>query len=133
MRWQSLRCAAMRELQQTSEGGGREPVRRCRALRNSRHSPPRFEQKLATVADRSDPIDAFSVVSDTGRLDRLLNLSEARSRRFRSRRNAPATIEVEVELQRLILDWLKGRELDELGATYLAAVEDEAIPLRTTQ
>ena len=52
-------------------------------------------------------------------------MSESRSRRFRPRRNAPASSTLEVDLQALIVEWLEGVDLDQLGATHLAIVEDE--------
>lgn len=85
-----------------------------------------IHSELENLADRSSPIEAFRFVADNGRLDRLLGLSESRSRRFRPHRNAPATVGLDVNLITLIVDWLDGSDLNQLGATHLALVTDES-------
>jgi hypothetical protein len=80
---------------------------------------------VGAVADRSDPLLAIEVITRADRLERLLGLSEARSRGFRPRRNASATDLLAIDLRALIHDWLVGKELGELGETYLMEIEDE--------
>ncbi|MEK7424784.1 MAG: DEAD/DEAH box helicase [Actinomycetota bacterium] len=80
---------------------------------------------IATLAVRSDPVDAFGLVAGGGRLASLLDLSESRSRLFRPRRNSPISAALDVDLHALIGDWLKGTDLDQLGMVYLAVVQDE--------
>lgn len=82
--------------------------------------------ELPTLTNRSAPTEAFRLIARGDRLARLLDLSESRSRRFRPRRNAPASSGVEVDLVALIVDWLNGADLDRLGVDYLEIVVDEA-------
>lgn len=82
--------------------------------------------ELASLVDGSSAVDAFRFVAANGRLERLLELSESRVRRFRSRRNAPSTARVDVDLIELVVDWLTGTDLDQLGVTHLAVVTDES-------
>ena len=47
--------------------------------------------ELASVPDPGDPVAAFLLVSDRGRLGQLLGINQTRAARFRPRRNAPRT------------------------------------------
>ena len=82
--------------------------------------------EFPNVVNRLDPVEAFSLVCGGGRLERLLGLSEARFRRFRPRRNSPASAALDVDLRSLVLDWLRGLDLEQIGTRYLGAVKDEA-------
>ena len=81
--------------------------------------------ELASVPDPRDPVAAFLLVSDRGRLGQLLGINETRAARFRPRRNAPHRTAFDVDLRSLIVDWLRGQEVGEIGETYLNAVADE--------
>jgi hypothetical protein len=81
--------------------------------------------ELATVTDPGDPVAGFLLVSDHGRLAQLLAINATRAARFRPRRNAPRSAAFDVDLRALIVDWLRGREIAEIGETYLVAVADE--------
>jgi hypothetical protein len=52
-------------------------------------------------------------------------MTGTRAARFRPRSNAPRDTAFGVDLRTLIVDWLQGWELGELGETYLHAVADE--------
>ena len=81
--------------------------------------------QLPWVTNRRDPVTAFLVVSGEDRLAWLLRTTGTRAARFRPRRNAPLRTAFDTDLRALIVDWLQGRELGELGETYLRAVGDE--------
>jgi len=81
--------------------------------------------ELPSVRNPHDPVSAFLLVSDRGRLGQLLGINEMRVARFRPRRNAPHRTAFDVDLRSLIVDWLRGQEVGEIGETYLAAVADE--------
>jgi hypothetical protein len=53
---------------------------------------------LPATADLHNPLDCILMISDKGRLDKLLSLTEVRVREFRIRRNAPAMMTVAVDL-----------------------------------
>lgn len=80
---------------------------------------------LPSLTDRRDPVAAFMLVSDHDRLGRLLTVNEKYATHFRSRRNAPRSAAFDVDLRALIVDWLRGKEIGEIGETYLNAVTDE--------
>ena len=80
---------------------------------------------LATCNDPQNPVSAFLLVAANGRLDRLLSLREGHVRKFRPRRNAPASETLPIDVLNLTVQWLNGREFDELGATHLEGVPDE--------
>ena len=81
--------------------------------------------ELASVPNPRDPVAAFRLVSDRGRLGQLLGINETRAARFRPRRNAPHRTAFDVDLRALIVDWLRGHEVGEIGETYLDVVADE--------
>lgn len=81
--------------------------------------------ELPTATDPGDPVAAFLLVSAQGRLGQLLGISEMRAARFRPRRNAPHSTAFDVDLRSLIVDWLRGKEVGEIGEAYLGAVTDE--------
>lgn len=81
--------------------------------------------ELASVPNRRDPVAAFRFVSDRGRLGQLLGIHATRAARFRPRRNAPLRTAFDVDLRSLIVDWLRGEEVGDIGTTYLAVVTDD--------
>jgi hypothetical protein len=81
--------------------------------------------ELPSVQDPGDPVAAFRLLSGSGRLDQLLGIKKTRAARFRPRRNAPRRTAFDVDLRALIVDWLRGQEVGEIGETYLHAVADE--------
>ncbi len=81
--------------------------------------------ELPSVRDPGDPVAAFRLLSDRGRLGLLFGINETRAARFRPRRNAPRRTAFDVDLRAVIVDWLRGQEVGEIGETYLHAVADE--------
>jgi hypothetical protein len=81
--------------------------------------------ELSAVMDPGDPVAGFLLVSDHDRLAQLMTISATRAVSFRPRSNAPRSAAFDVDLRALIVDWLQGRELAEIGEKYLGAVRDE--------
>jgi hypothetical protein len=81
--------------------------------------------ELASVPNPRDPVAAFLFVSDRGRLGQLLGIHATRAARFRPRRNAPLNTAFDVDLRALIVDWLRGEEVGDIGTTYLELVIDD--------
>lgn len=81
--------------------------------------------ELPAAMDPGDPVAAFMLASEQDRLAQLLAIRPTRAARFRPRRNAPRNAAFDVDLQALIVDWLRGREVAEIGETYLGVVRDE--------
>lgn len=81
--------------------------------------------ELPTLVNPGDPVAAFRLVSDHDRLAQLLAITTTHAARFRVRRNAPRRTAFDVDLRALIVDWLRGQEIAEIGETYLDAVLDE--------
>jgi len=81
--------------------------------------------ELPTVPNPRDPVSAFLFISDRGRLGQLLGIHATRDTRFRPRRNAPLRTAFDVDLRALIVDWLRGEEVGDIGTTYLEAVTDD--------
>ena len=81
--------------------------------------------ELASVPNLRDPVAAFLFVSDRGRLGQLLGIHATRAARFRPRRNAPLNTAFDVDLRALIVDWLRGQEVGDIGTTYLELVIDD--------
>jgi hypothetical protein len=81
--------------------------------------------ELPSVTAPHDPVAAFLLVSGRDRLGQLLGINEMRAARFRPRRNAPRRTAFDVDLCSLIVDWLHGQEVGEIGETYLDVVTDD--------
>ena len=81
--------------------------------------------ELPSVPNPRDPVAAFRFVSDRGRLGQLLGIHATRAARFRPRRNAPLSTAFDVDLRALIVDWLRGQEVGDIGTTYLEVVTDD--------
>ena len=81
--------------------------------------------ELPSLDDRQDPVASFRLVANNGRLAHLLSIDKPRAARFRARRNAPRSESIATDLEGLIVDWLRGREIGILGETHLAIVTDE--------
>jgi hypothetical protein len=81
--------------------------------------------ELPTVPNPRDPVAAFRFISDRGRLGQLLGIHVTRAARFRLRRNAPLRTAFDVDLRSLIVDWMRGQEVGEIGTTYLEVVTDD--------
>jgi hypothetical protein len=91
---------------------------------------PERQHVLAGSAEQYVDVDlrpaaAFRLVAGQGRLGQLLGIGEMRAARFRPRRNAPHSAAFDVDLLSLIIDWLHGKEVGEIGEAYLAVVADE--------
>lgn len=127
-RWRDIADRALRRYQEAPEAQRRRWARTGTSL----NSAARLEAiaaevraALPTLVDRDDPVSAFMLISDEGRLERLLDLREGRFRGFRPRRNAPARDELEIDVRALVVDWLKGSEFDSIGESYLGEVSDD--------
>ena len=68
-----------------------------------------------------DPVALTAAILKDGRLELLLSLVDPRDFRFKRRRYG-AIEEVGVDLLALILDWVRGKPLNDLADTYLAGV-----------
>jgi DEAD/DEAH box helicase len=127
-RWRSVGNLALQRYSEAPEGQRKRWARTGTCLPSAselERMAVEIRNGLSALPNPLDAVEAFRHVSDEGRLERLLSLSEARSRRFRPRRNSPITVTLPVDLRALIVDWLRGRGLDELGATYLGSVLDD--------
>jgi hypothetical protein len=59
-------------------------------------------------------------------IQRMLNVSEnPKQRGFKPYQSAPRTNLLDVDMQGLVLAWLRGVELDEIASTYLTALTDD--------
>ena len=72
-------------------------------------------------AELDDPVALIAAILDDGRLDLLLSLTEPRDYRFKRRRYGPIEA-VSVDLLALVLDWVRGKSLNDLADTHLLAV-----------
>ena len=72
---------------------------------------------LANVLD-------FILVDDT--LEQLLGMQDRYQPRFKPYRTAPRDARIAVDIKALLLDWVRGMDVQELADSYLAAIEDEA-------
>ncbi len=83
------------------------------------------------LADLPDDIEALTFPTLTelllgaGRLSTLLSLAESRRSGFKPRRNAPRGELIPVDLLALVIDWVSGAELQDLGERHLNAVTSE--------
>ena len=127
-RWTALAAYAVARFDATPADVRRRWSRAGTSLPNAwvlQQLATQVHAELPWVTDRRDPVTAFLSVSDQDRLARLLSMTGTRAARFRPRANAPLRTAFAVDLRALIVDWLQGRELGELGETYLSAVADE--------
>lgn len=86
------------------------------------------EELLAVVTENVESYtlsEAVEWILGNGRLQTLLSLAENHRRGFKSRRNAPYTETVSVDIMRLIIDWVSGAELQTLGDSHLSGVTRE--------
>ncbi|MQA24500.1 MAG: DEAD/DEAH box helicase [Micromonosporaceae bacterium] len=127
-RWRCVSALAVRRFEETPT-----EVRKRWARAGTSLPSAVLLQQLATevraerwsLSDPRNPVSAFLLVSDSGRLRQLLSINETHAARFRPRRNAPRRTAFDVDLRALIVDWLHGREVGEIGDAYLGAVTDE--------
>jgi hypothetical protein len=127
-RWRAVSSLALQRYAETPDEHRRRWARTGTSLRSAvalEQLAAEIRNELPVTADLDDPLDCFLMISDKGRLDKLLSLTEVRVREFRIRRNAPATMTIAVDLRSLIADWLRGLELGALGEAYLGTVADE--------
>ena len=127
-RWKAVGELAVRRFEETPVELRRRWARTGTSLPNAvllQQLAAQVRAELPSAADTGDPVAAFLLVSDHDRLAQLLAINETRAARFRPRRNAPRSEAFDVDLRALIVDWLQGQELAEIGETYLAAVTDE--------
>ncbi len=127
-RWMRVGALAVDRFEETSPEVRRRWARTGTSLPNAvllQQIAAQVRAELASVPDPRDPVAAFLLVSDRGRLGQLLGINETRAARFRPRRNAPHSTAFDVDLRALIVDWLRGQEVGEIGETYLDVVTDE--------
>lgn len=74
------------------------------------------------AAELDNPIALVAAILKDDRLDQLLSLAEHRDYRFKRRRHGPIEA-VRVDLFALVLDWVRGRSLNELADTHLLEVQ----------
>lgn len=80
---------------------------------------------LGELADAGDPVSSFKLLAGDDRLARLLELRESSHGGFRRTRTSSKLDIVDVDYLALILDWLGGSSLGEIGRAHLFAVESE--------
>jgi hypothetical protein len=127
-RWGNVGALAVELFEDTSPEVRRRWARTGTSLPNAvllQQLAAQVRAELPLVPDPRDPVAAFLLVSDRGRLGQLLGINETRAARFRPRRNAPHRTAFDVDLRALIVDWLRGQEVGEIGETYLDVVTDE--------
>jgi hypothetical protein len=69
-----------------------------------------------------DPVAVLQVILADGRLEQLLGLADARDYRFKRRRYGPTEL-VPVDLQALVLAWVRGATLGELVEDHLTGID----------
>jgi hypothetical protein len=99
-------------------------MRRRRHLRSARvpltpRTATEVRAELPWCTNCRKPVPAFIVVSDHDRLAWLLSIAGAHTAHFRLRRNAPRTTRIHCDLRALIVNWLLGTEIAEIGVTHL--------------
>jgi hypothetical protein len=127
-RWRRVAALAVSRFEETAPEVRRRWARTGTSLPNAvllQELAAQVRAELPSVPNPRDPVAAFLLVSDRGRLGKLLGINETRAARFRPRRNAPHRTAFDVDLRSLIVDWLHGGEVGEIGETYLSAVADE--------
>jgi hypothetical protein len=127
-RWRAVGALAGDRFEETPPEVRRRWARTGTSLPNAvllQQIAAQVRAELPWATDAHDPVAAFRLVSDQGRLGQLLGIGEMRAARFRPRRNAPHSTAFDVDLLSLIVDWLHGKEVGEIGETYLAVVADE--------
>jgi DEAD/DEAH box helicase len=127
-RWRAVGELAARRFEETPVELRRRWARTGTSVPNAvrlQQLAAQVRAELPTLVDRGKPVAGFLLVSDHDRLAQLLAINATRAARFRPRRNAPRSAAFDVDLRALIVDWLQGREIGEIGETYLAAVSDE--------
>ena len=127
-RWRSIGELAARRFEETAPELRRRWARAGTSVPNAillQELAAQVRAELPTVTDAGDPVAAFLLVSDHDRLAQLLAINATRAAHFRPRRNAPRSAAFDVDLRALIVDWLQGREIGQIGEAYLGAVTDE--------
>jgi hypothetical protein len=127
-RWGRVSALAVRRFEETAPEVRRRWARTGTSLPNAvllQQLAAQVRAALPTVPNPHDPVAAFELVAGQGRLGQLLGIQEMRAARFRPRRNAPRRTAFDVDLGSLIVDWLRGQEVGDIGQTYLMDVADE--------
>lgn len=110
-RWRRVGALAVRRFEETAPEVRRRWVRTGTSLPNAvllQELATQVRTELPSLPKPRDPVAAFLLVSDRGRLGQLLGINETRAARFRPRRNAPYRTAFDVDLRSLIVDWLRG-------------------------
>ena len=127
-RWRRVSALAVDRFEETSPEVRRRWARAGTSLPNAvllQQLAAQVKAELPSVTDPRDPVAAFMLVSGQGRIGQLLGINKMRAARFRPRRNAPHSTAFDADLHSLIVDWLRGQEVGEIGETYLDVVTDE--------
>ena len=127
-RWRRVGALAADRFEETPPEVRRRWARTGTSLPNAvllQQLAAQVRAELPSVPNPRDPVAAFLLVSDRGRLGQLLGIHATRAARFRPRRNAPHRTAFDVDLRALIVDWLRGQEVGEIGKTYLDVVTDD--------
>jgi len=105
--------------------------RRWPAAGTSIHSARELEtiaqqlaQTLTNVEIPRDPVDILDLIIGNGRLERLLDLPEAPTRKAYTHRASRNRREIAVRLDALLRQWLQGLSLVNLANTHFSAVAD---------
>ena len=80
---------------------------------------------IAGEFQREDFVTVLDFVVDDDTLDAMLALPENPHRGFKPYRTAPRDARMPVDVKALLLDWVRGVEVQTLADNYLAAIEDE--------
>ena len=86
------------------------------------------EEVLGMITEdiaQSEPPLAIAEILGDGRLARILELAENQRRGFKASRNSPRDELLPVDLMALLIDWVSGVDLQDLGDRHLGAVGSE--------
>ena len=75
--------------------------------------------------DLHDVVGVLDFVLESDTLNTLIRLPENDRHGFKSRRNAPQGTRVAVDLKALLMDWVRGVEIQDLADRHLTAIADE--------
>jgi hypothetical protein len=137
--WQQLNAAQKETLLVVTGSAldsfdGHDPIQRARWSRSGTSLPSArtldyLAQELfartTPDVDLADTVAAIEFVLATDMLETLLALAENERRGFKPYRTAPRQEAVPVDLKRLLIDWVRGLDLQELADRHLEVIADE--------
>jgi superfamily II DNA/RNA helicase len=126
-RWRTLVAAASDAYMRTDGGVRRRWARSGASLAGAAALENlRGPTTDAVLAARSGTVaEWLEVLLGDGRLQDLLDLPENRLRYFRPHRTAGAATALDVDLVALLLRWVAGAELEQLGREFLTGIPNE--------